>query len=80
MIVQWSPTRDRRPMMSELEIWRSARLLVEQHGADAVAAAEARAQAYLDKADDNNWVLWMRIAAAILELQKPAPDRPGNPE
>lgn len=62
-------------MTSELEIWRSARLLVEQHGADAMAAAETRAQAYLDKADDNNWVLWMRIAAAILELQAPAQDR-----
>jgi hypothetical protein len=62
-------------MKSELDIWRSARLLVEQHGADAVATAEARAQAHLDKADHDNWVLWMRIAAAILEMQKMPPDR-----
>ena len=62
-------------MKSELDIWRSAKLMVEQHGAEAAAAAEARAQAYLDKADDSNWVLWMRIAAAILELQRPPQDR-----
>jgi hypothetical protein len=58
-------------MPSELDIWRSARLLVEQHGDDAVAVAEARAQAHLDKADSDNWVMWLRIAAAILELKKP---------
>lgn len=67
-------------MQSELEIWRSARLLAEQHGAGALAVAEARAQAHLDKADHDNWVMWMRIAAAILELQKPSPDRKGKPE
>ena len=62
-------------MKSEHEIWKSAKHVVEQHGDQATAFAEARAQALLDKGDDEGWVLWMRIAAAILEIQNRATDR-----
>lgn len=57
-------------MKSEHEIWKSAKHVVEQHGDQATAFAEARAQSHLDKGDDDSWTLWMRIAAATLEIQK----------
>jgi hypothetical protein len=61
-------------MKSEHEVWKSAKHLVEQHGDEATAFAEARAQGHLDKGDDDNWALWMRIAAATLEIR----NRPGR--
>jgi hypothetical protein len=57
-------------MKSEHEIWKSAKHVVEQHGDQATVFAEARAQMHLDKGDDDSWTLWMRIAAATLEIQK----------
>lgn len=56
-------------MKSEHEIWKSAKHVVEQHGEQATAFAEARAQALLAKGDDDGWMTWTRIGAAILELQ-----------
>ncbi len=61
-------------MKSEHEIWKSAKHVIEQHGEQATAFAEARAQAHLDKGDDDSWALWMRIAAATLEIR----NRPGR--
>jgi len=54
---------------SELEIWRAATLVLDQHGNEALAVAEARGQALLDQADIDGWTRWMRIAAAVLERQ-----------
>lgn len=61
-------------MKSEHEVWKSAKHLVEQHGDHATGFAETRAQGYLDKGDDESWTLWMRIAAATLEIRN-RPDR-----
>jgi len=61
-------------MKSEHEVWKSAKHLVEQHGGHATQFAEARAQGHLDKGDDDSWALWMRIAAATLEIRS----RPGR--
>ena len=57
-------------MLSEIEIWRSARLVVDQHGDKAIATAESRAKDLLNKGDQDGWVTWTRIAAAILEVQR----------
>lgn len=59
-----------RVMKSEHEIWKSAKHVVEQHGEQAGAFAEARAQALLNKGDDDGWMTWTRIGAAILEMQE----------
>lgn len=56
-------------MVTELEIWRAARLLISQYGDSAFDQAEERAAALKAKSDVDGWATWVRIAAAILELQ-----------
>lgn len=63
-------------MVSEFEIWRSARLLVAQYGEGACARAERRAAALKANADIDGWTTWTRIAAAILEFQDGSPQKP----
>ena len=68
-------------MLSELEIWRSAKLMAAQFGERAVARAAERAAALDARADVDGWITWMRIAEAILEVQtaRAACSRPVRP-
>ncbi len=46
----------RAPMIPDLDIWRSANLLVKQHGEDAPIEAAMNADAMLEKGDPvQNW-------------------------
>jgi len=54
-------------MVSEVEIWQSARLMVRS-SAGVFARAEERAAALKANGDIDGWATWLRIAAAILEL------------
>jgi hypothetical protein len=65
-------------MVSEIEIWQSAKLMVAQHGEDAFARAEERAAALKTKGDIDGWATWVRIAAAILEIQSNSSKRSGS--
>ena len=56
-------------MASEREIQRSAQLLISQYGDDAFKRAEQRAAGLKAKADLDGWATWVRIAAAVLEMQ-----------
>jgi hypothetical protein len=56
-------------MVSDLDIWRAANLLVQRHGADAELEAAKRADLMLDRGDDDGRLLWMRIRRAIEDLQ-----------
>ena len=58
-------------MLTDLDIYRSAKILVEQHGADAKHEATRRADALRDKGDLDGQAVWLRIRAAVLELLKP---------
>ncbi len=79
-------------MIPELDIYRSANLLVKQHGQDAPIQAAMRADAMLDKGDLGGCAVWKRILRAVEGLQgtepnsgeavlapTPWPRRPGNP-
>ncbi len=44
----------------DLDIWRSANLLVKQHGDDAPIEAAMRADAMLDKGDLDGCATWKR--------------------
>ncbi len=59
------------PMLSDLDIYRSAQLLVEQHGADPLIEAALKADELLDAGDRDGQQVWMRIRKAGLELLKP---------
>ncbi len=64
-------------MTSDLDIWRSANLLVKHHGEDAPIEAAMRADAMLEAGDLDGLAVWKRILRAVEELQGTAP-RPGE--
>ncbi len=64
-------------MTSELDIYRSANLLVKRHGEDAPIHAAMRADAMLDKGDLAGVATWKRILRAVEELQGAVP-KPGE--
>ena len=60
-------------MIPDLDIYRSANLLVKRHGQDAPIEAAMRADAMLEKGDLDGCDLWKRILRAVEELQGTAP-------
>ncbi len=60
-------------MIPDLDIYRSAQVLIKQHGQDAPIHAAMRADAMLDKGDLDGYAVWKRILRAVGELQGTAP-------
>ena len=60
-------------MTSDLDIYRSANLLVKRHGQDAPIHAAMRADAMLEAGDLDGLAVWRRILRAGGELQGTAP-------
>ncbi len=62
-------------MTSDLDIYRSANLLVKQHGEDAPIHAAMRTDAMLAAGDLDGLAVWKRVLRAVEELQgvEPAP-------
>ncbi len=58
-------------MISDLDIYRSANLLVKQHGPDAPIHAAMRTDAMLEKGELGGFSVWKRILWAVEELQRP---------
>ena len=56
-------------MISDLDIWRAAHLLIRQHGTDAELEAAKRADLMLERGDLDGQSLWRQIRRAIVELQ-----------
>ncbi len=57
-------------MIPDLDIYRSAQVLVKQHGQDAPIHAAMRAEAMLDKGDLEGYAVWKRVLKAVEELQR----------
>ena len=55
-------------MISDLDIYRSANLLVKQHGEDAPIEAAMRADAMLEAGDLGGYAVWKRILRAVEEI------------
>ncbi len=60
-------------MTSDLDIYRSANLLVKQHGKDAQVHAAMRADAMLEEGDLDGLAVWKRILRAVEELRGTEP-------
>ena len=60
-------------MTSDLDIYRSAQVLVKRHGQDAPIHAAMRADAMLDKGDLGGYAVWKRVLRAVEELQRAEP-------
>ena len=66
-------------MPSQIDIYRSAKLLIDQHGEDAPIFAAQQADRCLEARDLDGKAVWMRVIAAIEELldqQPPSSDTP----
>ncbi len=55
-------------MTSDLDIYRSANELIEQHGDDAPIEAAMRADEFMEAGDMEGRAVWLRIVKAIEEL------------
>ncbi|MCZ6896030.1 MAG: hypothetical protein O7H40_18540, partial [Gammaproteobacteria bacterium] len=60
-------------MTPNLDTYRTANLLVKQHGEDAPIHAAMRADAMLEKGDLAGYAVWKRILRAVGDLQRTAP-------
>lgn len=61
-------------MISDLDVYRSAQLIVEKHGDGAPIEAAMKADAMLEKGDLDGQATWMRILGAVKELLQARPD------
>ena len=57
-------------MVEEIDIWRSARVLIRQHGEQASIEAAKLADAMLERGDLDGLAVWKRVMAAVEELQR----------
>lgn len=62
-------------MISDLDIWRAAVLLIQHHGGRAEFQAAKRHADMLVEYDFDGAKVWSRIRHAVVELQAP-PSRP----
>jgi hypothetical protein len=56
-------------LVSDLDIYRAANLLILQHGEDAEIFAARRADEMLDRGEHDGQLVWLRIKRAVAELQ-----------
>ena len=66
-------------MPSEIDIYRSAKLLIDQHGEDAPIFAAQQADKCLEAGDLDGKAVWMRVIRAIKELFDQQPPGSGTP-
>ena len=60
-------------MVSDLDIFRSAQVLVKRHGQDAAIKAAMRADAMLASGDLEGQAVWKRVLRAVEELVRKEP-------
>ncbi len=65
-------------MIPDLDIYRSANVIIKRHGEDAPIHAAMRADAMLEAGDPDGYGVWKRILRAVGELRrvKPGPSDP----
>ena len=59
--------------MDEIDVWRTAHVLVSQHGDQAASVAAKRADELFAKDDFVGAAVFTRIVRAILELERTKP-------
>ncbi len=57
-------------MISNLDIYRTANVLIREHGEDAALEAAQRADAMLEKGSVDGQRVWKRVLAAVMEIQR----------
>ncbi len=62
-------------MISDLDLWRAAQIMIKRYGDGAATEAAMRADEFLDQGIIDGQRLWTQIMQAIEELQR---ERPGD--
>ncbi len=62
-------------MTSDLDIYRSAKLLIDQHGEDAPIFAAMQADKRAEAGDREGRRVWLKVIKAVEELQRTRPRR-----
>ncbi len=62
-----------KPVTSDLDIYRTASVLIRQHAEDATFEAAQRADGMLDKGYLGGQRIWKRVLAAVKEIQRQEP-------
>ena len=65
-------------MIPDIDIWRCAQLMVNNHGDEAALEAAIMADDWLAKGNIEAQRVWLRIAKAIDELQMVKPGKARN--
>ncbi len=65
-------------VVEEIDIYRSANLLIKQHGEEAEIFAAMQADECLGKGDLDGKVVWQAVIKAIEELQDPSTPDEGS--
>ncbi len=60
-------------MIPDLDIYRAAKVIINQYGKDAQIHSTKRASAMLDKGDLDAYAMWKRILRAVEALQGTVP-------
>ena len=55
---------------ADLDIYRTASVLIREHGEDAALEAAQRADAMLEKGDVEGKAVWLRVLHAVEEIQR----------
>ena len=61
-------------MIAEIDIYRTANLLIQQHGEEASIHAAMKADEMLEKGDLDGKAVWLRVVKAIEELHATEPE------
>ncbi len=60
-------------MISDLDIYRTASVLIREHGEDAALEAAQRADAMLEAGDIDGSAVWKRVLEAIKKIRRQEP-------
>ena len=60
-------------MIPDIDVWRTAHLLIKQHGKDAAVQAAFQADAMFARGDLDGYAVWKRVVAAINDLVSDKP-------
>lgn len=67
-------------IVSDIDVYRSAHVLIEQHGPDASIQAAMKAAALCAAGDLQGYVVWRRIMRAVEDLQSMKPPKGALPQ
>ena len=63
--------------VDDIDVFRSAAMLINQHGEEAPIHAAMKADDMLERGDMDGRAVWLRIVDAIRDMQRQTP-RPGE--